>query len=76
MRPRPIHLDLLEQRKRDAMIDLTRLLHHLIGQRLLRPELVARKTQDHQPPVLIGLVKPLQPLELRRQPTLRGRIDD
>ena len=76
MRIRPIDLDLLEQRERHAMIDLTGLLHDVIAERLLVPELVAGKPQHDKPLILIILVKTLQTFELRRETALRRGIDD
>src|ERR1022692_912129 len=76
MRVVAVDLDLREQRKVHAVIDLAEGLDLVIGPGLLMAELVARKAEHLQAAVLVLGIKRLQALVLRREPALAGGVDD
>lgn len=55
MRVSTVHVDLLEQREADAEVQLAELTDRPFVTRLLLAELIARKAQDHQTLILVGL---------------------
>ena len=71
-----VDVDLGEQRKRDAVVDLAERLDLLLAAGLLRAELVAGKAEDLEPLAVQLLVERLEPLVLRRESALARRVDD
>src|ERR1019366_908664 len=76
MRVVAVDLDLREQRKVHAVIDLAGGLDLVIGPGLLMAELVARKAEHLQAAVLVLGIKRLQAFVLRRKSALAGGVDD
>src|SRR5690242_11669052 len=76
MRRRAVDVDLGEQRKRHVVIERAKILDLGFLARLLLAELVARKTQHLHALVGIFAMQGLQPLVLRREPTLARNIYD
>ena len=52
-----VHLDLFEERKTDAVVDLADLFHVLITKGFLPGKLVAWESQDHKTAILILLIQ-------------------
>ena len=70
-----IYIDLLEQRKANAVVQLTKLGNLSFITRLLRAKLVTRKARHPQPLGLIVLPQGFQPLVLRSETTFARGID-
>ena len=73
---RPVDLELLEHRERDAVAHRAERLDLLGRARLLAAELVAREPEHLEALLGVALVHRLEGGVLRRQPALRGDVDD
>lgn len=77
----PVHLRLAEHRKRDAVIQLAKLLNLVVAARVLPAELVAREAEDDEVGAVRGrgadgFVEFFKAGELRGEAAFRGRVDD
>ena len=76
MAVRAVHLDLVEHREGDEVFARAELFDFLVGARFLFAELVAREAEDDKTLVCIFVVGRLERLVLRREPAVRGDVDD
>ena len=76
MAVRTVHLDFVEHRERDEVFAGAELFDFLVGARFLFAELVAREAEDNKTLAGIFVVGRLERLVLRREPAVRGDVDD
>src|SRR5260370_40343463 len=71
-----LDVQLAEKRESHVVFARTKLLDLLRRARLLRPKVIARKTQYREPLAFVFFVNRLQGLVLRREPAFRRDVDD
>ncbi len=72
----PIHIDLREEGKGDSEIDLADRFDRLIGLRFLTEELIARKSEDHEIIMRVGIPEGFEFFELWSESALGRGIHD